>query len=228
MTSAASVLVVDDDPRVLDAIARALTLRGFTVRTARDGDHAIAVLLASAPEVIVLDVAMPTVDGLEVCRRLRASGDRTPILIVSARDAIADRVAGLDAGADDYLVKPFALDELTARVRALVRRSVSGGAREMLRFEDVEFDRASFTTRRAGVVLDLTRLEARLLEVFLENPRRVMTQDVLLQAVWGYSIDYASNTLQVHVSNLRWKMEQAGGSRLIATVRGVGYALRVE
>jgi two-component system response regulator MprA len=225
---AASVLIVDDDPGVLDAIARALTLRGFAVRTAVDGDDAIAALLVSAPDVVVLDVAMPTIDGLDVCRRLRASGERTPILIVSARDAIADRVAGLDAGADDYLVKPFALDELTARVRALVRRSASSGRAETLRFEDVEFDRAGFTARRAGVVLDLTRLEARLLEVFLENPRRVMTQDVLLQAVWGYSIDYASNTLQVHVSNLRRKMEHGGGTRLIATVRGIGYALRPE
>jgi two-component system response regulator MprA len=222
------ILVVDDEPAVRDAVRRALVLSGYDVDVADGGGAAVTALAAEAPDAVVLDVAMPGVDGLEVCRRLRASGDRTPVLMLTARDAVADRVEGLDAGADDYLVKPFALEELLARLRALLRRTgpVEPGA--ALRFADLELDPAARTVARAGRRVELTRTEFALLELLLRNPRVVLTRSVIHERIWGYDFGPGSNALGVYVGYLRRKLEAGGESRLIQTVRGVGYVLRED
>ena len=215
--------MVDDEPAVRTALERALRLEGYEVELAADGSEALHRLAVSSPDAIVLDVLMPEVDGLEVCRRLRAAEDRTPVLMLTARDAVEDRVAGLDAGADDYLVKPFALEELFARLRALLRRSVNGGAGAVLRYADLTMDTGTREVTRGDRDIELTRTEFLLLELFLRNPRQVLTRSLIFDRVWGYDFGPGSNALEVYVGYLRRKL---GEPRLIYTVRGVGYALR--
>jgi two-component system response regulator MprA len=207
-------------------LARALGLDHYEVRTAADGRAALDQLVDHRVDAIVLDVAMPGVDGLEVCRRLRAAGDRTPVLMLTARDAVDDRVAGLDAGADDYLVKPFALRELKARLRALLRRVDPAGA--PLRLADLELDPGTREVRRGGRRIELSRTEFALLQLFLEHPRQVLTRSAIFERVWGYDFGATSNALGVYVGYLRRKTEAAGEPRLLHTVRGVGYALRED
>jgi two-component system response regulator MprA len=220
------VLVVDDEPAVRASVTRALTLDGYEVVAADDGLGALEAVKRERPELVVLDVLMPELDGVAVCRRLRRDGDRTPVLMLTARDAISDRVAGLDAGADDYLVKPFALEELLARVRALLRRTVNGDPRGVLRFADLSLDPATRDVHRGERVVDLTRTEFLLLELFLLNPRQVLPRSLIFDRVWGYDFGPTSNSLEVYVGYLRRKLEAAGEPRLIQTVRGVGYTLR--
>jgi two-component system response regulator MprA len=220
-----SLLVVDDEPAVRESLRRALGLEGYEVTLAAEGEEALARLAADDFEAVVLDVAMPRMDGVEVCRRLRAAGDRTPVLMLTARDAIDDRVAGLDAGADDYLVKPFALRELIARLRALIRRSEPPAEPE-LRFADLSMDLLTREVRRGERPIELSRTEFSLLELFLENPRVVLSRSQIFERVWGYDFGPTSNSLGVYVGYLRRKLESEGESRLIQTVRGVGYALR--
>jgi len=220
------ILVVDDEPAVREAVDRALRLEGYDTELAANGREALDALADRAPDALVLDLLMPRVDGLEVCRRLRAAGDRTPVLVLTARDAVPDRVRGLDAGADDYLVKPFALEELLARLRALLRRSTNGGREEVLRFDDVEVDPLGHTVRRGHRAVELTRTEFLLLELFLQHPRQVLTRSQIFERVWGYDFGPASNSLEVYVGYLRRKLEADGERRLLQTVRGVGYVLR--
>lgn len=221
------ILVVDDEPAVRDAVQRALKLESYQVETASDGAEALKSLTVSSPDLMILDLLMPRIDGLEVCRRLRAAGDSTPVLMLTARDSVANRVEGLDAGADDYLVKPFALDELLARVRALLRRSSPEG-QEMLRYSDLSMDSVSREVKRGNRPIELTRTEFLLLELFLNNPRRVLTREVILDRVWGFDFGPESNSLEVYIGYLRKKMEAEGESRLIHTIRGVGYVLREQ
>jgi two-component system, OmpR family, response regulator MprA len=222
------ILVVDDERAVRESLRRALTLEGYDVELASDGTEALELLDdgAATADAVVLDVLMPRLNGLEVCRRLRASGNRIPVLMLTARDQVEDRVEGLDAGADDYVVKPFALEELLARVRALLRRSGSAAGEETLRFADLELDPVAHEVRRDGEPIELTRTEFSLLELFLRNPRQVLTRSVIFERVWGYDFGYASNSLDVYVGYLRRKTEIGGRPRLIQTIRGVGYALR--
>ena len=220
------ILVVDDEPAVRVALERALRLEGYDVALAEDGDDALRLVERDAPELVVLDVLMPTLDGIAVCRRLRRAGDRTPILMLTARDAVSDRVSGLDAGADDYLVKPFALEELLARVRALLRRSVNGDPHGVLRFADVFLDPGTHQVGRGAREIELTRTEFLLLELFLLNPRQVLPRSLIFERVWGYDFGPTSNSLEVYVGYLRRKLESDGEPRLLQTVRGVGYALR--
>jgi two-component system, OmpR family, response regulator MprA len=215
------ILVVDDEPAVREAVDRALRLQGYETELAADGAQALDALAERAPDALVLDVLMPRVDGLEVCRRLRAAGDRTPVLVLTARDAVPDRVRGLDAGADDYLVKPFALEELLARLRALLRRTT--GHCELLRFADLEVEPAAHEVRRGGRPIGLTRTEFLLLELLIRHPRQVLTRSQIFERVWGYDFGPASNSLEVYVGYLRRKL---GDPRIIQTVRGVGYVLR--
>ena len=219
------ILVVDDEPSVRDALDRALRMDGYKVQLAADGREALDALADQPPDAIVLDVLMPEVGGLEVCRRLRAAGDKTPVLMLTARDAVDDRVAGLDAGADDYLVKPFALRELQARLRALLRRTETarGG---VLRFADLELDPAAREVRRRDRAIELSRTEFNLLELFLEHPRQVLTRTQIFERVWGYDFGATSNALGVYMGYLRRKTEAGGEPRLLHTVRGVGYILR--
>ena len=220
------ILVVDDERAVRESLRRALTLEGYEVDLAADGAEAIERFGGNgAPDAVVLDVLMPGLDGIEVCRYLRRSGNAVPVLMLTARDAVGDRVAGLDAGADDYVVKPFALEELLARVRALLRRS-SPGADEVLAFADLELSPARRQASRGGEPIELTRTEFNLLELFLRNPRQVLTRSVIFERVWGYDFGFASNSLDVYIGYLRRKTEEGGRPRLIQTVRGVGYALR--
>jgi two-component system response regulator MprA len=222
------ILVVDDEPAVRESLRRALSLEGYDVDLAADGAEALDAVAGHAdPDAILLDVLMPRVDGLEVARRLRAKGMRTPILMLTARDEVQDRVAGLDAGADDYVVKPFALEELLARVRALLRRTDAGSG-DVLRYADLELDPRSREVRRGGELLELTRTEFSLLELFMLNPRQVLTRSVIFERVWGYDFGYGSNSLDVYIGYLRRKTEAGGRPRLIQTVRGVGYALREQ
>jgi two-component system, OmpR family, response regulator MprA len=220
------LLVVDDDPALSRTLRRALAIEGYDVECAEDGGEALQRLAAGHFDAVVLDVAMPRLDGLAVCRRMRERRDRTPVLMLTARDAIGDRVAGLDAGADDYLVKPFALDELNARVRALLRRSApENGDGERLSYLDLELDVASARARRGDRQLELTRTEQRLLELLLRNPDQVLPRDMIYERVWGHDISATSNSLDVYVGYLRRKTEEGGEPRLIHTVRGVGFRL---
>ena len=220
------ILVVDDDQAVRESLKRALVLEGYEVELAEDGNSALHSLAQSAPDAILLDLQMPDVDGLEVCRRLRSLGDSTPVLMLTARDAIGDRVEGLDAGADDYLVKPFDLNELFARVRALLRRKAPSENAGVLRFEDLSLDLMTRTAKRGDREFPLTKIEFELLELLLTHPRQVMTRDVILDLVWGYDFDSGTNSLAVYVGYLRRKTEEGGEPRLIQTVRGVGYVLK--
>jgi two-component system response regulator MprA len=220
------VLVVDDDRAVRDALRRVLTLAGYELQTADGGAEAIELVAASVPDAVVLDVGMPGLDGLEVCRRLRRLGNRVPILMLTARVEISDRVAGLDAGADDYLVKPFDVAELKARLRALLRRTLPEGDPDELSFAELTLDRARHGASVDGQVAELTRTEYQLLELFMRNPRTVLTQSVIYERVWGYDFGAASNALRVYVGYLRRKLEAIGARELIHTVRGVGYVMR--
>jgi two-component system response regulator MprA len=220
------ILVVDDERAVRESLRRALELEGYEIELAADGREALYRLEGDAhPDVIILDVLMPGIDGLEVCRRMRASGLSVPVLMLTARDAVENRVEGLDAGADDYVTKPFALEELLARVRALLRRTVEDGS-DKLRFGDLELDPGTREVWRGGEEIDLTRTEFSLLELFLRNPRQVLTRSIIFERVWGYDFGFASNSLDVYIGYLRRKTEAGGRPRLIHTVRGVGYALR--
>jgi two-component system response regulator MprA len=219
------ILVVDDEPAVRDALERALRLDGYDVDLAEDGAEGLARFGCRAPDAIVLDLLMPSMDGIQMCRELREAGDRTPILMLTARDAVSDRVAGLDAGADDYLVKPFALEELQARLRALLRRS-AGDEEGVLAHGDLVMDTSTYEVRQGTRPVELTRTEFELLRLFLEHPRQVLTRSVILERVWGYDFGRSSNSLEVYVGYLRHKLEAAGEPRIIQTVRGVGYALR--
>ena len=222
------ILVVDDERAVRESLRRALELEDYEIELAADGQEALQLLETNGdaqPDAVILDVLMPGVDGLEVCRRLRRSGNRVPVLMLTARDEIENRVAGLDAGADDYVTKPFALEELVARVRALLRR-VSPGDDELLRFGDLDLDPGTREVRRGGDPIELTRTEFALLELFMTNPRQVLTRSIIFERVWGYDFGFASNSLDVYIGYLRRKTEAGGKPRLIQTVRGVGYALR--
>jgi two-component system response regulator MprA len=227
------ILVVDDDKAVRDSLRRSLAFNGYQVDLAEDGQAALDQMVGQRPDALVLDVMMPRVDGLEVCRRLRSAGDELPILVLTARDAVSDRVAGLDAGADDYLPKPFALEELLARLRALLRRrtpeeiaaAAIGPARTMT-FADLSLDPDTREVRRGERPISLTRTEFSLLELLLAHPRRVLTRAQILEQVWGYDFPTSGNALEVYVGYLRRKTEAEGEPRLIHTVRGVGYVLR--
>ncbi|MET9961095.1 response regulator transcription factor [Streptomyces sp. NPDC006326] len=227
------ILVVDDEPAVREALRRSLAFEGYAAQTAVDGLDALDKAASYAPDLIVLDIQMPRMDGLTAARRLRASGSTTPILMLTARDTVGDRVTGLDAGADDYLVKPFELDELFARVRALLRRSAyaapaagSAGPEDTLVFGDLRMDLATREVTRAGRPVELTRTEFTLLEMFLAHPRQVLTREQILKTVWGFDFEPSSNSLDVYVMYLRRKTEAGGEPRLVHTVRGVGYVLR--
>ena len=219
------VLVVDDDPAVGAALNRALRLEGYEVSMAVDGARALEEVAIRPPDAMILDIGLPTVDGLEVCRRLRAADDDTPVLMLTARDAINDRVQGLDVGADDYLVKPFALAELLARLRALLRRRPED-AGDVLRFADLSLDPVTREAHRGDRPFTLTRIEYDLLELLLRHPRQVLTRELILDRVWGYTFDSGTNSLAVYVGYLRRKTEADGEPRLIHTARGVGYVLR--
>jgi len=220
------ILVVDDERAVRESLRRALELEGYEIELADDGIAALEALEANGePDAMILDILMPGLDGLEVARRLRREGSRLPILMLTARVEVDDRVAGLDAGADDYVTKPFALDELLARVRALLRRTHEDGT-DKLGFADLELDPGTREVTRGGVPIDLTRTEFSLLELFMRNPRQVLTRSVIFERVWGYDFGFGSNSLDVYIGYLRRKTEAGGKPRLIQTVRGVGYALR--
>lgn len=222
------VLVVDDDRAVRDSLRRSLEFNGYEVALAADGAEGLVAVGAQHPDVVVIDVMMPRLDGIETTRALRAAGNDVPVLVLTARDAVGDRVEGLDAGADDYLTKPFALEELLARLRALLRRVVpdDDAAGEVLTFADLTMDVASRDVTRNGRAIELTRTEFTLLEMFLRRPRRVLDRSFILEEVWGYDFPTSANSLEVYVGYLRRKTEAAGEQRLIQTVRGVGYVLK--
>jgi len=223
------ILVVDDDRAVRESLRRSLSFNGYSVDLATDGQDALEQVAASRPDAMVLDVMMPRVDGLEVCRRLRSTGDDLPILVLTARDSVSERVAGLDAGADDYLPKPFALEELLARLRALLRRAApdpDASADEVLRFEDLSLNPATREVKRGDRDISLTRTEFSLMEMLMANPRRVLSRSRILEEVWGYDFPTSGNALEVYIGYLRRKTEAGGEPRLIHTVRGVGYVLR--
>lgn len=221
------VLVVEDDPSVRTALERALTYEGYTVATAADGAEALASVAADEPELIVLDVMMPHVDGLEACRRIRARGHTMPILVLTALGEVSDRVDGLDAGADDYMVKPFALEELLARIRALLRRS-AGEVTDVLRAEGITMDLGSRTVSRDGEPIELTKTEFDLLELLVRNAGLVLERGRIYDAIWGIDFETSSNSLDVYVGYLRRKTEHGGKPRVIQTVRSVGYVLRSD
>jgi two-component system response regulator MprA len=227
------ILIVDDEPAVREALQRSLAFEGYDTQVAVDGADALEKATAYQPDLVVLDIQMPRMDGLTAARRIRGAGDTTPILMLTARDTVGDRVTGLDAGADDYLVKPFELDELFARIRALLRRSsyaaaVAGAADEgeTLTFGDLRMDLATREVTRGGRQVELTRTEFTLLEMFMAHPRQVLTREQILKAVWGFDFEPSSNSLDVYVMYLRRKTEAGGEPRLVHTVRGVGYVLR--
>ncbi len=222
------ILVVDDDQAVRDSLARSLHYSGYEVTTAADGLEALAKLSAIRPDAVIMDVMMPRLDGLEATRMLRSTGNDVPILVLTARDAVGDRVDGLDAGADDYMVKPFALDELLARLRALTRRSRTepDSGDQTLVFDDLVLDTQTREVTRGTRRISLTRTEFALLHVFMEYPRRVLERTWLLNEVWGYDFPTTANSLEVYIGYVRRKLEQDGESRLIHTVRGIGYVLR--
>lgn len=227
-----TVLVAEDDPAIGTALQRTLNHEGYDVRRAADGAEALETLARMEADLIILDVAMPYIDGLAVCRRLRSAGNRTPVLMLTARNTIGDRVEGLDAGADDYLVKPFSVDELCARIRALLRRaSVTGvepsaDRRDVLRVADLELDRAGRTVHRDGRLLHLTKTEFDLLELLVHNKGIVLSRDTIYERVWGFDFETSSKSLDIYIGYLRRKLEADGGERLLHTVRGVGYVAR--
>ena len=221
-----NILIVDDDRSLRDALRRTLTLSGFEVRSAEGGQQALTQVATGVPDAVVLDIGMPDVDGLEVCRRVRAAGDRVPILMLTARDAVADRIEGLDAGADHYLVKPFDVGELKARLRALLRRVETQDDPDAPAFEELRLDPNRHGVEVGGTLVELTRTEYQLLELMMRNPRRVLPHSLIYERVWGYDFGPTSNALRVYVGYLRRKLESAGGRDLIHTVRGVGYVLR--
>ena len=224
---AMKILVVDDERAVRESLERALDLEGYEVELAADGEVALERLDGPTPaDAVILDVLMPGIDGLEVCRRLRARRNAVPVLMLTARAEVDSRVAGLDAGADDYLAKPFALAELLARLRALLRRAANEDDGSVLRFSDLEVDLGTREVRRGSASIELTRTEFSLLELFLRNPRQVLTRSIIFERVWGYDFGPTSNSLDVYIGYLRRKTEDGGAPRLIHTVRGVGYALR--
>ncbi|MFE5756968.1 response regulator transcription factor [Streptomyces massasporeus] len=228
------ILIVDDEPAVREALQRSLAFEGYGTEVAVDGADALDKAAAYRPDLVVLDIQMPRMDGLTAARRIRATGDTTPILMLTARDTVGDRVTGLDAGADDYLVKPFELDELFARIRALLRRSSYAAAvgvadpadEDALTFADLRMDLATREVTRGGRQVELTRTEFTLLEMFMAHPRQVLTREQILKAVWGFDFEPSSNSLDVYVMYLRRKTEAGGEPRLVHTVRGVGYVLR--
>lgn len=226
------ILVVDDEQAVRESLRRSLRFNGYEVLTANDGLEAVETVRAENPELLILDIMMPNMDGLEVCRTLRSEGWDRPILVLTARDGVSDRVSGLDAGADDYLPKPFALEELLARVRSLVRRvsadSIAAEApvESKLSFEDLELDADTREVSRGGRAISLTRTEFALLQLLMENPRKVLSRSKILEEVWGYDFPTSGNALEVYIGYLRKKTEGEGDTRLIHTVRGVGYVLR--
>jgi len=222
------ILVVEDEARIASLISRTLRLEGYQVEVAANGETALDKALSNPPDLIVLDVMLPDIDGLEVCRQLRMAGCDEPVLMLTAKDAISDRVAGLDAGADDYLVKPFAFDELLARIRALLRRASPPEADAPLEFADLVLDPTTRQARRGGREIELTAKEYDVLELFMRHPRQVLTRDIIYDRIWGYDFGGESNIIEVYVRYLRAKLEAEGEARLIHTLRGVGYVLRDE
>jgi two-component system response regulator MprA len=223
--SSPRILVVDDDPRILDVLRRGLSYAGYRVAEAASGEAALATALDHAPDLVILDLMLPGLDGVEVCRRLRAGDTRLPILMLTAKGRIPDRIEGLDAGADDYLVKPFVLDELLAHIRALLRRA-GRSAEERLRFADLALDPLTHEVTRGGRPLELTTKEFELLEFFVRHPRQVLSRDTIFDRVWGSDFLGGSNVIDVHVMRLREKLEATGEARLLHTLRGAGYSLR--
>jgi two-component system response regulator MprA len=221
----AHLLVVDDDPRITDLLRRILAYEGYSVAIAASGDEALNRTLERAPDLIVLDVMLPVLDGLEVVQRLRAADDNVPVLMLTARDAIADRVKGLEVGADDYLVKPFAPEELVARVKAMLRRN-QAERHEILRYADIELDTGTRVAYRGPREIELSPTEYELLALFLRRPRQVLTRDIIMDRVWGLDFEGSSNVLEVYIGYLRSKLEAEGGSRLIHTIRGIGYVFK--
>ncbi len=233
----AHILIVDDDSGVTNALRRTLTYEGYHVSTAWDGASALAQVRAKLPDLVILDLMLPTIGGLEVCRRLRDAGDSVPILMLTARDAVADRVAGLETGADDYLVKPFALEELLARVKALLRRrnpadpgiaGIGDINREILCFANLALDMATRRAKRGNRTIELSTTEYELLALFLRNPNIVLTRGLLMERIWGNEFEGGTNVLEVYIGHLRNKLEQSGEKRLIQTIRGAGYVLRIS
>jgi two-component system response regulator MprA len=221
------ILIVDDDPSLTSALRRTLSYEGYHVSTVANGESALEQIRLKPPDLVILDLMLPGIDGLEICRRLRSAGEQLVILMLTARDAVADRVAGLETGADDYLVKPFATEELLARIKALLRRSNPPDvAREILHYADLELDTATRQARRNGRVIDLSTTEYELLALFLRNPRIVLTRALLMDRIWGLDFTGGPNVLEVYIGHLRAKLEAQGESRLIQTIRGAGYVLR--
>jgi two-component system, OmpR family, response regulator MprA len=222
------ILIVDDDSRVTSALRRTLAYEGYQVSTALDGEGALAIARAKSPDLVILDLMLPGIDGFEVCRRLRAADEGIAVLMLTARDAVVDRVAGLEIGADDYLVKPFALEELLARVKALLRRrSPPDVQREIVCFADLELNTATRLAQRGDRAIELSTTEYELLALFMRNPRIVLTRSVLMDRIWGNDFEGGENVLEVYIGHLRNKLEQHGEKRLIQTVRGAGYVLRL-
>lgn len=223
-----TILIIDDDEKIISMLRRGLAFEGYDVITANNGAEGLKVILNGDPDIVVLDVMMPQVDGFEVCRRLREGGSQVPILMLTAKDEVEHRVKGLDLGADDYLVKPFALEELLARVRALLRRKPGqeGAEDHRLTYEDIVLDVDSREVLREGKRLELTAKEFELLHLFMQNPKRVLSRDLIMDKIWGYDYSGESNVLEVYIAMLRQKTEEHGGKRLIQTIRGAGYILR--
>jgi len=221
----AHILVVDDDPRITDLLRRVLAYEGYSVAIAADGNEALNRTLERPPDLIVLDIMLPGIDGLQVAQRLRMAGDNVPILMLTARDAVADRVKGLETGADDYLVKPFAPDELVARIKALLRRSQEE-RQEVLRYADVELDTGTRVAHRSAREIELSPTEYELLALLMKRPRQVLTREIILDRVWGFDFEGSSNVMEVYIGYLRAKLEAEGEPRLIHTVRGVGYVFK--
>ncbi|TMV45434.1 response regulator transcription factor [Paenibacillus mesophilus] len=224
------ILVIDDDEKITSMLRRSLAFEGYTVTTANNGTEGLRQMLAMEPSLLILDVMMPQMDGWEVCRRVREGGSSVPILMLTAKDEVADRVRGLDLGADDYLVKPFALEELLARIRSLMRRRGDTAEQKTNRtqFEDIMLDLDTREVIRAGHTIELTTKEFDLLHLFLQNPKRVLSRDIIMEKIWGYDYSGESNVLEVYIALLRQKLEEYGGKRIIQTVRGAGYVLRGE
>ncbi|MEK3707289.1 response regulator transcription factor [Paenibacillus sp. FSL R7-0198] len=223
-----TILIVDDDEKIVSMLRRGLAFEGYEVQTASNGAEGLSKLMDKEPDIVVLDVMMPQIDGFEVCRRLREAGSKVPVLMLTAKDEVQSRVTGLDTGADDYLVKPFALEELLARVRALLRRKSdsTGTPDNRLMYEDIILDNDSREVLRDGQRLELTAKEFELLNLFMQNPRRVLSRDLIMDKIWGYDYSGESNVLEVYIAMLRQKTEEYGGKRLIQTIRGAGYILR--